>query len=594
MREIAKNSKKLVVDFIFTQSKLSSGFNLGEFGKFSLGIKNFFSEGYLPENSHLKEIKEIKNFIYSDENIISKLDNTPSLLIYYITTGDISNIDANFIGAKKALEKDISNTGMYFGDVSIENIDGKQLIKYCKELENKFEVYLNVQDIIPLIVNMDNKEDIKKSYAFTCKASEFLKILTKEDGQLRRSLFNSNVRDYLGNKGNINSEIEKTIKTIPELFLLCNNGITIVCTEFEQVRDKLVKIESPQIVNGCQTSNSIFHLKDEKNIDRIQIIIRLISTENLSIANNIVRGTNKQNQVLDEAFEATLPFHQDILEPYFNAYEGTTKLYYERRAKQYKNDSNVKKTQVVNLRILIQSFVSTFLDKPHESHLHEATLLSQYGGSANNRKIFREKHDPAIYYCCALIWYTFEKAMREDKIPSKIKTYKHHLYYIFFRLNSNIPNVFEKSKKMTKFCNQLLDNLEWEMFEKKLELTISIFNLSQNRWKEIGKSAYGIKDNKDFTDLLKQMILEENNNTTKDDNDYECDNTKLEGVVVNIIKRKDHWFGFIKTDDNQDNIYFDHRGLTESVGSIQPGMNVICEINTNNTKPFATNIRLVD
>lgn len=594
VREIAKNSKKLVVDFIFTQSKLSSGFNLGEFGKFSLGIKNFFSEGYLPENSHLKEIKEIKNFIYSDENIISKLDNTPSLLIYYITTGDISNIDANFIGAKKALEKDISNTGMYFGDVSIENIDGKQLIKYCKELENKFEVYLNVQDIIPLIVNMDNKEDIKKSYAFTCKASEFLKILTKEDGQLRRSLFNSNVRDYLGNKGNINSEIEKTIKTIPELFLLCNNGITIVCTEFEQVRDKLVKIESPQIVNGCQTSNSIFHLKDEKNIDRIQIIIRLISTENLSIANNIVRGTNKQNQVLDEAFEATLPFHQDILEPYFNAYEGTTKLYYERRAKQYNNDSNVKKTQVVNLRILIQSFVSTFLDKPHESHLHEATLLSQYGGSANNRKIFREKHDPAIYYCCALIWYTFEKAMREDKIPSKIKTYKHHLYYIFFRLNNNIPNVFEKSKKMTKFCNQLLDNLEWEMFEKKLELTISIFNLSQNRWKEIGKSAYGIKDNKDFTDLLKQIILEENNNTTKDDNDYECDNTKLEGVVVNIIKRKDHWFGFIKTDDNQDNIYFDHRGLTESVGSIQPGMNVICEINTNNTKPFATNIRLVD
>jgi AIPR protein. len=89
---------------------------------------------------------------------------------------------------------------------------------------------------------------LKKAYAFTCNALEFLKILKKEDGSLRRSLFNDNVRDYLGDNKTVNSEIENTITESPEMFLLCNNGITIVCTDFEQIRDKLVKIENPQIV----------------------------------------------------------------------------------------------------------------------------------------------------------------------------------------------------------------------------------------------------------------------------------------------------------------------------------------------------------
>lgn len=80
-----------------------------------------------------------------------------------------------------------------------------------------------------------------------------MKLLTKsEDGSLRRSLFNSNVRDYLGNTGSVNSEIEHTIATEPEMFLMCNNGITIVCSDFIQIRDKIVSIDNPQIVNGCQ------------------------------------------------------------------------------------------------------------------------------------------------------------------------------------------------------------------------------------------------------------------------------------------------------------------------------------------------------
>ncbi len=132
------------------------------------------------------------------------------------------------------------------------------------------------------------------------------------------SLFNDNVRDYLGDSKNVNGEIEKTITESPEMFLLCNNGITIVCTDFEQVRDKLVKIENPQIVNGCQTSNSLFNQRNSLNINKVKLLVRLISTENPGISNKIVRGTNKQNQVLEEAFETTRSFSSGQLRAFLS------------------------------------------------------------------------------------------------------------------------------------------------------------------------------------------------------------------------------------------------------------------------------------
>jgi hypothetical protein len=122
-------------------------------------------------------------------------------------------------------------------------------------------------------------------------------------------------------------------------------------------------------------------------------LIRLICTENPDIANKIVRGTNKKNQVLEEAFEATRSFHQHKLEPFFLAYdEGDTKLYYERRAKQYNSDPNIKKGSIVNLKVLTQVFVSVFLDSPHDGHRHESTLFKKYIGQKEERKIFVEDH----------------------------------------------------------------------------------------------------------------------------------------------------------------------------------------------------------
>ncbi|MCG8643718.1 MAG: AIPR family protein [Desulfobacterales bacterium] len=590
VQKLAETNRKLNIDFVFIQSKMRPNFNLGEFNKFGLGVKNFFSKGYLPENEKVKEIREIKDFIYSDQKVISKLDRNPSLLLFYVTTGIEPSNDDNFIGSKKILNSELYNGEFFFDKIDIQGVGGKQVIKYCRELENKFEIQLNIVDIFPLIVDLE--KEINKAYSFTCNAAEFLKILTKEDGTIRRSLFNDNVRDYMG-KGPVNSEIESTIINSPEMFLICNNGVTVVCSDFEQIRDKLVKIENPQIVNGCQTSYSIFNLKEHPNIDKVQILVRLISTEQSEITNKIVKGTNKQNQVLDEAFETILPYHQETLEPFFLTYDDKIKIYYERRSRQYNNDPLIKKTQIVNLRILTQTFVAIFLEQIFEAHRHEKILLEKYAGDEDIRKIFKNSHSPYTYYICAAIWYVFEKMFRENKIDKRYKAYKAHFYLLFRYSIGKFPPRFESSKKMKKYCEEILINLREELFSKKLPLIVEIFDKVSKRWTQSGKSRFGIKESKDFADLLIKEARREFIGNGEPTADQKVDSTLNKGEILNIIWRHGLWFGFIRRGENKENIYFDSRGFDGNIDQLTPYTIVTYKTSKSIKGEYAYNVEMI-
>lgn len=588
VKEIAAASRKLKVDFVFVQAKMRPGFETAELTTFGTGVKVFFSDGFLPENSQVNEFRQVKDFILSDEKIISKLDANPTLSMYYVATG-IEPKDDHFTGAVNWLRNELTEgKGYYFENVTIKIVDGKQLIRSCRELENKFESQINILDIFPLIV--DVKTDVKKAYAFTCTAREFLKIIEKEDGQLRRSLFNDNVRDYLGNRGAVNSEIEKTIANSPEMFLLCNNGVTIVCSDFDQVRDKLVKIENPQIVNGCQTSNSLFNLREHENINKIQLLVRLISTESPWVSNKIVYGTNKQNQVLEEAFEATKPFHQFTLEPFFLAFDNEPKLFYERRAKQYNEDPLIKKTHIVNLRILTQTFVGMFLNAPHESHRHEAKLLEAYGGDDENRKIFKESHSPFPYYISASTWYMFEKYFRDNLIPKHYRKYRAHLYLLLRMSVGEFPPPMAPSKRLDKYSEKLIEILRDENFSKKIKDVLSVFDESLRIWTR-KHSRHGVKDNKGFTDLLlenaRHKFIQANEVTPAEEQ------TIYNGEILRVIFRHGVWFGFISRGYQYENVYFDSRGYTGDTRELVPNVRVTFEVDKNEKGYFARNVSFV-
>lgn len=580
-------NKKVSIEFVFIQSKMQESFEASELNNFGLGVKHFFSDPVLPENDKVKKLRELKDYLYENEGIVSKWEDNPILTLYYVGTGN-GPISEHFNGTIDILESELSKK--YFKEVKINAITGKILTKFCKEIENSFSVQISINDILPLSVNAH--KDVKKAYAFTCSATEFLKILTKDDNTLRRSLFNDNVRDYLGSSG-VNVEIENTIQQEPEMFLLCNNGVTIVCSDFDQIRDKLVKIENPQIVNGCQTSNSIFKYRNNQGIEQVQIIVRLICTEDINISNKIVRGTNKQNQVLDEAFEATKPFHQNLEEYFASKPNDNPKLYYERRAKQYSNDPLINKTQIVNLRIITQSFIGMFLGSPHECHRHEAKLLEDF--LEKRSEIYDINHDPELYYLTALTWYRFETAFRQGKSPSKYKAYKAHLYMVFKdSVGIYPPSSYKKSRSLNNYTDKLSKILVEPNFDAHLTRVIQVFESAINKWQKEGNSYHAMKDRNDFTKLL----MKESRNTFLSKETKPAAVTsdgKREGEIftVGISKKTNRCFGFIKQYNGGDNLYFDERYFMAEARYIVPKKKITYKVKYKEDKEIAYDVELL-
>ena len=214
--------------------------------------------------------------------------------------------------------------------------------------------------------------------------------------------------------------------------------------------------------------------------------------------------------MLEEAFEATLPFHQETLEPFFGACESDVRLYYERRARQYNNDPLIKKTHIVNLRILTQTFVGMFLDAPHESHRHEAKLLEKYAGEDGTRRIFREDHSPLPYFVCALTWYLFDKYLREGLISKKYWTYRAHLFLIFRHSVGQRPPRLIKSKAIDSYCEKILEMLKEPQFGEQVKAVLDVFDTAYKLWTQEGEvvsESRTIKGLQTFSSSRRRALL---------------------------------------------------------------------------------------
>ena len=90
----------------------------------------------------------------------------------------------------------------------------------------------------------------------TQEATELIRIITNPNDttQVRRDIFNDNVRIYLTKENRINKKIHATALSNKNAeFWYLNNGITLTCDSFSYqpgTRAPIVTLENIQIVNG--------------------------------------------------------------------------------------------------------------------------------------------------------------------------------------------------------------------------------------------------------------------------------------------------------------------------------------------------------
>jgi len=551
---IVERSKRVEIEFIFIQSKFKKKFEMGEFNNFTSGVRDFLSEQQTqPLNNKISELIELKKYVLDDDKMLFWKSN-PSVKIYYVAIGkkqELPHIDA----LSKQFNKDISNLNIY-NDVIVNIVDGGELKKICDANDNSFEITINViQDMgLTAVYGVDN------SCILLCYASELLKLVTNDDSTLRKTIFSDNVRDFQG-ETTINKEIEKTICSEPEKFVLLNNGLTIVCDEF-MIKNRTIKLSNPQIVNGCQTTNVLYHARYFCDISRVPLVIKVIASSNSEVTNQVVRGTNRQNIVYDEAFETTKPFHKD-LEDFFESisFRGM-KIYYERRSRQFQDNIAIKQHQKINFRILIQSVTGMFLNQPHIAYKHESVLLRTF-----QNQIFREYHSKLPYYVSSVAHYLLEDLFRnEPKQKKEFYPYKFHILMLSRILAAGDCPDINNEKEIDRHCVAVIDKIENDnhIFNE----AFSVFNKCKRIWvTERKQSRFGIKDHQDFSKLLLQISARETCSI------HDESQNKYKGQVIKIgVDRYGNYFGFIDRDPYD--LFFHQRMNPAMIFSGSEGKNV--------------------
>lgn len=166
-------------------------------------------------------------------------------------------------------------------------------------------------------------------------------------------LLEQNVRVFLQAKGNVNKGIRATLENDGEMFFAYNNGITATAegVETRQERGGLVvtSVRNLQIVNGGQTTASVFAASRKKELDLSRVFVQVkLSIIPPALAEVIVprisEYANSQNKVNAADFFANHPFHlrfKDFSEKlYAPSRDGTfrdSKWFYERARGQYQD-----------------------------------------------------------------------------------------------------------------------------------------------------------------------------------------------------------------------------------------------------------------
>lgn len=209
------------------------------------------------------------------------------------------------------------------------------------------------------------------------------RILADLYEQFGARLLESNVRAFLQNRGAVNKGIRATILKEPSMFFAFNNGITATASELEvDVTDKglvITRITDLQIVNGGQTTASLFHTRrnDKASLHDVYVQMKLSVVDKEvgeRIVPRIAEYANTQNKVSAADLFSNSPFHirmEELSRRLFTPAVGGSirgsKWFYERSRGQYK-DEMAKRSLAEQKRFLAefpkhQMFTKTDLAK---------------------------------------------------------------------------------------------------------------------------------------------------------------------------------------------------------------------------------------
>jgi hypothetical protein len=271
----------------------------------------------------------------------------------------------------------VTNQIVQYDDESVEIMDIERIVKSLWDRIKKPAAGKKSK------IKLEEMIRYKNTVLGILKLRELTEFVTKN----RDYVFESNIRQWMQFKTNVNKGIRETLQSSPDKFFYYNNGITIVASDFEVLEEGTLMLHAPQIVNGAQTSNSILdHAKRTNNLDG-SITVTVIKADDEQDQNNITKYRNSQNSVRGKDLVSLMDFHKSIksqLENYGYFYEiqaGSFDSKTKSQQTEFKGDmiynrylpDNHKK--VIVAKDAIQALVAGIEQRPTESYSSPAQFL---------------------------------------------------------------------------------------------------------------------------------------------------------------------------------------------------------------------------
>lgn len=507
--ELHRKTKRLDVRFVFIQTKRSTSIDSGELLKFTSAVRNIFSTNpAVPLSEELQDARELIDEIFKPENARLFGSRKPKCELYFATAGKPIN-DQILLGILKAEEINIDSCVPEIHGTTITHVDADSIIDSYNEIENRYRVLVTFEKNIPC----ERISDVEQAFIGYIPVGEFLKLITGSDGNIRKNLFYENVRDFQGSDNTVNKEIGETLSSEDMLdkFILLNNGVTVVAREFSNIRSTEYEISNYYVVNGCQTSNMIFRFREcIKASPLLKIPVKIIHTNSNDLIAKLIRSTNRQTPVPDEAFESLEKFHKRLQE-FYRLYSPASPevLYYERRSKEFSNpEQRIEKPRIVNLHSQIRSFASVMLNEPQlVMSNNPSSILREH-----RSKLFVEGHKEIPYFLSSLLLYLFHRLHEGGSINGRYVVSRYLISWIARvvatgRLDMGPMNSAKVEKECTDLISRLASsNYVFDIFTE----AISLFDEARRRYLQ----KHGVVRNTElvrlraFRDEIKGVLAE--------------------------------------------------------------------------------------
>jgi AIPR protein len=400
--ELENFKKSPCMQLFLIQSKRSDSFSEKAIEKWLSTTMNIFDLE--------KNIDQIQKYYNSDlinkitffrELYLNLASQHPSIEITYVyaSKGDVSAINQKVYNQSEVLKQ---STGRYFSGakVDVTFVGARELIDSSR-LEKSYTLQLR------FIENYISRGE--DNYVILASLKDYYNFVTYENNELRQYIFAFNVRDYQGSNVEVNKDIKATLESNEKLdFWWLNNGITILSSK-ASVAGKTISLDDVQVVNGLQTTNTIYHyIKNRENNnnglnEERAILIKIVVTNDPETRDRVIKATNFQTPIPPASLKATDPIQLDIENFFLNK-----EWFYDRRKNYYKNTGK-QLDRIISIPYLAQSVIAIVFHEPDIARSRPSSILKK---DNDYKRVFSQKISLEVYLFCAKTMKNLESSIR--------------------------------------------------------------------------------------------------------------------------------------------------------------------------------------